>query len=114
MLALSGDGEGIMQFYSLERLINLHDGYRKVFKIDHHNLLLIQNTNITYLLESSCPHRGYPLGEADIQHNTLRCPLHGYEFSIPEGRLIKNTEEPWRGLHVYELIYREKDVGVWL
>jgi nitrite reductase/ring-hydroxylating ferredoxin subunit len=103
-----------MQFYSLEKLINLHDGYRKVFKIDHYNLLLIQINGQLHLLESFCPHRGHPLSESDIQENKLRCPLHGYEFSIPEGTLIKQTEEPCRGLKTYDLIYQERGVGVWI
>ena len=103
-----------MQFYSLEKLINLYDGYRKVFKIDHYNLLLVQINGNLYLLESMCPHRGHPLSESDIFENKLRCPLHGYEFAIPKGDVIRQTEEPCRGLKTYELIIAEKDVGVWL
>lgn len=103
-----------MQFYSLEKLINLHDGYRKVFKIDHIHLLLIQINGQLHLLESFCPHRGHPLSESDIYSDKLRCPLHGYEFSIPQGLLIKQTEEPCRGLKTYEVIYQEKEVGVLL
>ena len=103
-----------MQFYSLEKLINLKDGYRKVFKIDHYNLLLVQINGDLHLLESMCPHRGHPLSESDIFDSKLRCPLHGYEFSIPAGELILQTEELCRGLKTYELCFQEKEVGVWL
>ncbi|MEE8058078.1 MAG: Rieske (2Fe-2S) protein [Pseudomonadales bacterium] len=103
-----------MRFYSLEKLINLHDNYRKVFKIDQYNLLLIQRQGELHLLESLCPHRGHPLSEADINANDLRCPHHGYQFDIVSGNLTHATEEPCRGLKVYELVYQQIDVGVML
>ncbi|WP_019530123.1 Rieske (2Fe-2S) protein [Dasania marina] len=103
-----------MQFYSLEKLINLHDGYRKQIKIDHHNLLLIQNGDTVSLLESLCPHRGHPLSVADISSNKLRCPLHGYEFAIATGKLLHYSEEPCRALKIYELSDQGNELGVWL
>ena len=103
-----------MRFYALEKLINLHDNYRKVFKIDQHNLLLLQCDGELHLLESLCPHQGHPLSEADIVGTELRCPLHAYHFDIASGALIKATEEPCRGLKKYELVYLHTDVGVML
>lgn len=103
-----------MRFYSLEKLLNLQDGYRKVFKIDEHHFLLMQINGERFLIESECPHRGHPLSESDIDGNLLRCPLHGYQFSLPSGDLAVATEEPCRGLKLYELIYQEREVGIWL
>lgn len=103
-----------MHFYSLEKLLNLHDGYRKVFKIDEHHLLLMQIDGELFLIESECPHRGHPLSESDIHGNQLRCPRHGYQFSLPGGELSLATEETCRGLRPYDLIYQDRDVGVWL
>lgn len=101
-----------MRFYSLEKLINLHDGYRKRFKIDQHNLLLIQIDGQRYLLESNCPHRDHPLSEADIIGDQIRCSLHGYRFRINDGQLIHASEEPCRGLKVYELVYQQTELGI--
>ena len=103
-----------MRFYSLDKLINLYDGYRKVFKIDLHNLILIQQAGDRYLLESNCPHRGHPLSESDIIGTNLRCSLHGYEFDIASGQLKHATEESCRGLKTYELSYQATDIGVML
>jgi nitrite reductase/ring-hydroxylating ferredoxin subunit len=103
-----------MRFFALEKLINLHDGYRKVFNIDQLHLLLIQIDGELHLIESQCPHRGHPLSEANLGEDFLRCPLHGYRFALPSGKLIYSTEEPCRGLRTYQLAYQEKDVGIWL
>lgn len=101
-----------MRFYSLEKLINLHDGYRKSFKIDQYNLMLIQIAGQLNLLDSHCPHRGHPLSVADIIGSSIRCPLHGYRFDIDSGQLLEATEEMCRDLKVYELVYQQTDVGV--
>ena len=103
-----------MRFYSLDKLINLHDGYRRVFKIDQYHMILLQVEGERYLLESTCPHRGHPVSEADIDGLILRCPLHGYQFDIATGSLIAASEEPCRGLKTYSLLYQGTEIGVML
>ncbi len=103
-----------MRFYALEKFINLHDGYRRRFQIDHHQLLLIQQAGECVLLEAYCPHRGHPLEVADIDGDSLRCPLHGYRFRLRDGALIAATEEPCRGLRRYPIVERDTDLGVML
>ncbi len=103
-----------MRFYLLEKFINLHDGYRRTFKIDQHRLLLLQEDGEQFLIEALCPHRGHPLESASIQNNLLRCALHNYEFDLRSGRVCTATEEACRALRHYELVTRDKDVGVML
>ena len=101
-----------MHFYPLEKFINLHDGYRRTFKIDQHRLLLLQESGEQYLIEALCPHRGHPLETASIQNHLLRCPLHNYEFDLRSGRVCTATEETCRALRRYELVARATDIGV--
>ena len=103
-----------MRFYSLEKLINLHDGYRKSFKIDQYNLVLIQIAGQLNLIESRCPHRGHPLVDAEIIGTSIRCPLHGYRFDMNTGLLKEASEEMCRNLKVYELVYQQTEVGIML
>ena len=103
-----------MQYYRLEQLINLHEGYCRRFQIDQHQLLLLERDGERLLIEGRCPHRGHLFSADDIGEQQLRCPLHGYCFDVYSGALIKATEEPCRGLVSYELIYRDKEVGVML
>ncbi len=103
-----------MRFYPLEKLINLHDNYTRKFKIDHLHLLLVQRGGELSVIEASCPHRAHPLEEADIVDGVLQCPLHRYQFALSDGRLIRHSEEPCRGLKVWEPVYEGVEVGVML
>lgn len=103
-----------VRFFSLEKLIDLYDGYRRAFRIDQHELLLIQQNGELYLFDARCPHRGHPLQDATIQDGNLRCPLHGYRFALRDGSVRAAGEEPCRGLRRYEIVYRETDLGVML
>lgn len=113
LLGHSFRGERV-RFYQLEKLIDLYDGYRRAFRIDQHQLLLIQEQGQLYLFDAHCPHRGHPLQDAIIQGDAIRCPLHGYQFALRDGSPRVAGEEPCKGLRRYEVVYRETDLGVML
>ncbi len=101
-----------MRFYPLEKLINLHDGYRREFRIDHHRLLLLQVEGDRYLIQGTCPHQEHPLSEAWVGEGCIECPLHSYRFSLASGELVQYSEEICRGLKTWALEYEGADVGV--
>jgi len=103
-----------VRFYPLEKLINLHDSYTRTFKIDSLRLLLIQRSGDVFLIESVCPHKEHPLEVASIDRGVIQCALHQYQFSIADGRLIKATEEPCRGLRVFDVVYQGNEIGLML
>ncbi len=101
-----------MRFIPLEKLINLHDGYRREFRVEYHRLMLIQFEGEHYLVEALCPHQEHPLMEAWLEDGELMCPLHGYRFSLLTGRLIESTREACRPLKVWPVAYEGADIGV--
>ena len=101
-----------MRFVPLEKLINLHDGYRREFVIDYQRLLLMQHAGELYLVEARCPHLEHPLVEAWLEDGELLCPLHGYRFNLLTGHLIEATRENCRPLRVWPVAYEGQDVGV--
>jgi nitrite reductase/ring-hydroxylating ferredoxin subunit len=103
-----------MYYHRLEKLINLYDGYRQVFKIDSHQFMLLQIDDERFLVESNCPHREYPLKSSDVDGMDLVCPQHGYRFDIRSGELRHYSEEFCRNLRCYELVERDSEVGVML
>ncbi|MCR9104600.1 MAG: Rieske (2Fe-2S) protein [Gammaproteobacteria bacterium] len=103
-----------MRFYPLEKLINLHDNYTRQFKIDHLHLLLLQRGTDRYLVEASCPHREHPLNAGSIAHGVIECALHGYRFSLEDGRVLYRTEEPCRALRTFPIVYEGNELGTLL
>lgn len=107
-----------MAFYGLEKLINLQDGYRKVFRVGSVDLLLLHEEGKTFLVKNQCPHMGKPLHGATVQAeenlNTicLRCPHHGLQFDLYSGKNINNRGNPCSGLVRYQLQYEGNVVGV--
>ena len=101
-----------MKFIPLEKLINLHDGYRREFRVDYHRLLLLQHEGEHHVIEALCPHQEHPLKEAWLENGELLCPLHGYRFSLLTGRLVEATREDCRPLKVWPVVYEGPDVGV--
>ena len=103
-----------MRFYQLDKFINLHDGYRRTFRIDQYQLLLLQEQGECFLIEAKCPHREHPLEHASVSDCRLTCPLHNYVFDLRTGAVRSATEAPCRALRRYELIARDTDLGVML
>jgi nitrite reductase/ring-hydroxylating ferredoxin subunit len=100
-----------MTFYPLEKLINLHDGYRQVFRLQGVPLLLMQEEGQRYLLKNICPHKGFPLHTGTFSHGRLRCAYHAFEFDLAcGGRCLQHPNQP--GAALYPLVYQDAMVGV--
>jgi nitrite reductase/ring-hydroxylating ferredoxin subunit len=102
-----------LRFIALDKLINLHDGYRREFSVDYQRLLLLQHRGQHYLLEARCPHLEHPLIEAWLEEGELVCPKHGYRFSLVTGRLVAAAGKgSCRPLRVWPVAYEGSEVGV--
>lgn len=98
-----------MTFVRIEQLINLRDGYRRTFRIDHRELFLLEQSGERWLIDRRCPHAGQALDEGEVLAGTIRCPRHGLCFSLHDGRSQEAASEP---LRVYDLIYEGNSIGV--
>ncbi len=101
-----------MRFFPLDKLINLHDGYSRQFKIDSLHLLLVQRAGERFVIEAHCPHRGHPLESAIIDDGIVQCALHAYRFSLHDGQLLSYGEEPCRHLRIWPVTYAGNEIGV--
>jgi len=73
-------------FVTLERLINLDEGYKRAFAVSGRQLLLIVDQGQHLLFENRCPHQGAPLHDGTLANGMLRCRRHGIEFDVHSGR----------------------------
>lgn len=100
-----------MAFVALEKLHRLYDGYRRVFRLAGREWVLLQEQGKLYCFANQCPHLNAPLLQATIHGHILRCPSHGIEFDLRNGRpknrnICKNT------LTFLPVIYEVNQVGV--
>lgn len=101
-----------MRFQPLEKLINLHDGYRRRIKIDELDVLLLQHENQVHILQSRCPHQEYSLEAADIDQGQIVCPIHRYRFDLESGRPV-NTRG-CAALNLWQPVFEGNEVGILL
>lgn len=45
-------------------------------------------TGSVHALDAHCPHRGGPLADGLLDSATVVCPLHGWRFSLGDGRPV--------------------------
>ena len=98
-----------MHFLPLEKLINLHDGYRRTIRIDALEVLLIQEAGQIHIIQSTCPHRGQRLEGGAVENSGIYCPWHNFGFELVSGAHVGGVCDK---LKVYEPIYEQNVVGI--
>lgn len=101
-----------MNYYPLERLHQLHEGYQRPFRVAGKDLLLVQSEGQTYLIENRCPHADAPLTYATVAQDLIRCPLHGIEFSLRTGAPHRSGCR--KGLVKLVPAYEGQTIGIYL
>lgn len=102
-----------MRFIPLERLINLHEGYRQAFKIDGADIILLHEEGHTFAFSRTCPHQHYSLDYARVTNGIVLCSAHGFEFDLNRsGALVKPVGFPCSALRTYDLVYEADRIGI--
>ena len=99
-----------MSFLPLEKLHQLYDGYRRIFRIEGEEWVLIQDEGKVHLIQNRCPHLGAPLSQATQAEGELRCPRHGMTFSLMTGHCLSDSAVS--RLVKRPLIYEGNQIGV--
>jgi 3-phenylpropionate/trans-cinnamate dioxygenase ferredoxin subunit len=98
-----------MPYRALEKLINLHDGYRRVVTVDGRQLLLLQEQGTPRLVDRHCPHAGQIFDTARVEGDVLVCPLHQIRFSLADG---SPTPALCKALSMHRLVYEGNSLGI--
>ncbi len=62
-----------------------------------------------HVTDNTCLHRGGPLGEGDLEGETVTCPWHGWEYNVKTGNCVNN---PSSNIKSYESKVEDGDVKV--
>jgi len=79
------------------------EGDVKAVKVGERQVALVRTESGLAALDGRCPHQGGPLAEGTFIDGAIRCPWHGYDFALKNGRGIGND------LSVERLETREQD-----
>lgn len=60
-------------------------GCGKVVQASQEVLALFNIDGKFYAIDNTCPHRGGPLGEGDLEGCVVTCPWHGWNFDVTTG-----------------------------
>jgi len=74
---------------TLMKAISTHEipnNQGKVVEINGTTIALFNVNGQFCAIANTCPHRGGPLGEGDLEGSVVTCPWHGWQFDVTTGK----------------------------
>ena len=65
-------------------------GEGRVVDADGKSIALFNVSGRYYATDNSCPHRGGPLAEGDLDGAIVICPWHGWRWDVTTGANVNN------------------------
>jgi len=91
MLSPESSLNGSSGWVALGSIDRIPLGQGRCFSIGESSIAVFRNrAGELFAVDSTCPHRRGPLADGLLGGNTVICPLHGYKFSLTNGRGIDN------------------------
>jgi 3-phenylpropionate/trans-cinnamate dioxygenase ferredoxin subunit len=92
---LPGKKEGNMAGYvEVIKTDALQDGQMKSVKAGGQEVLLAKVGGKFYAAENKCPHMGGNLAQGKLGGTVVTCPLHGSQFELKDGSVVRWTNWP--------------------
>lgn len=64
---------------------------RQAFKIGGKDVVVFIIDGSYHAIDRRCSHMGGDLSKGKLNGNTIKCPIHGAEFNIETGELVKQV-----------------------
>jgi nitrite reductase/ring-hydroxylating ferredoxin subunit len=74
-------------------VLDVPEGKMKGFTVGSKYILIANFDGNFYALDAVCPHRGGYLPVGKLEKKILTCPVHGAEYDITTGKLLKDVSE---------------------
>jgi nitrite reductase/ring-hydroxylating ferredoxin subunit len=65
-------------------------GEGRVVEVAGRSLALFNVEGRYYAIDNTCPHRGGPLGEGDLDGTVVSCPWHAWRWDVSTGANVNN------------------------
>jgi nitrite reductase/ring-hydroxylating ferredoxin subunit len=93
----------------------LPPGAKRNISLLGHTILIVNVDGHFYAVDGICPDAGGNLADGTLRNFVIRCPLHGSEYDVRTGQLLKG---PWTGskaafdLRSYPVLVEEGCVNI--
>jgi nitrite reductase/ring-hydroxylating ferredoxin subunit len=99
------------EFVKIAGTAELTPGSGLVKEVNGQAIALFNVEGAYYAIDNTCVHRGGPLGEGDLEGDTVTCPWHAWQYSVKTGKSLNN---PSACVKTYEVKVEGTDVKVLL
>jgi nitrite reductase/ring-hydroxylating ferredoxin subunit len=89
------------------RLGELKEGCGKRIEAFGRTIALFKDGGAVYAIDDTCPHRGGPLHQGDVEMGAAICPLHGWAIDLATGTMRGN---PKVRVPIYQVEIKDDDV----
>lgn len=77
-------------FVKVATLSELPPGTAKAVEVGGNSVALYNVAGTVYATANTCPHRGGPLGEGELNEGVITCPWHGFQYDVATGKCRTN------------------------
>ncbi len=99
------------EFVRIAGTADVKPGAGIVAEVNGQAIALFNLDGTFYAIDNTCVHRGGPLGEGDVDGETVVCPWHHWQYNIKTGVCVSN---PTACVKSYEVKVEGSDVKVLL
>ncbi|MDO8577618.1 MAG: Rieske 2Fe-2S domain-containing protein [Dehalococcoidales bacterium] len=78
-------------FIPVAQVSDFQNGTMKAFRADKRQVLVALVDGKFYAADNKCPHLGGNLSLGKLEGTVVTCPLHGSQFDLIDGRVIRWT-----------------------
>lgn len=84
------------------RVVDVPRGKGKRVDVLDHKVALFREGDLVYALSEVCPHKMGPLSEGTVQDGCVRCPWHGWAFSLATGDSATRHSVPSFDVRIFD------------
>lgn len=77
-------------FVKVATLAEVPAGKAKSVEVKGGAVALYNVGGTIYATANTCPHRGGPLGEGDLDEAVITCPWHSFQYEVTTGKCLTN------------------------
>lgn len=97
------------EFVTVAQTTEVGPGTGTVAEVKDQAIAVFNVEGTFYAIDNTCVHRGGPLGEGELEGDTVTCPWHGWQYNVKTGVSLNN---PSACVKVYEVTVEGTDVKI--